>query len=200
MTLARQEARPPVLLSWCCDAADVWRSHVLVRWSCCSWQGRGLLSSSLDAKMLGDPERVRLLSACFAAALWGSSERTALLGSCCCTGRVESRSALALAALGLSTNLIDNSSRILSSSLFCCCLLGNSEKGWNFPSVLATELNGPLYCWNSTAPLARQAGDTYFLGDVSQASFILRCRISILCFLREFCLFSGAELMCFTTA
>lgn len=131
-----------------------------------------------DARRSGG--RAGLLSAALAAALWESRERTALLWSCCCTGRAEGRSALASATRRLSTNLIDNSSRILNrSSLLCCCLLGNLEKGGNFPSVHATRLNGPLYCWNSMAPLARQAGDTYFLGDISQASFILGWRMSV---------------------
>lgn len=81
-----------------------------------------------------------------------------------------------------------NSSRILNRNpLLCCCLLGNLEKGGNFPSVCATGLNGPLYCWNSMGPLARQAGDTCFLGDISQTSFILGRRMSVLCFCRELC-------------
>lgn len=90
-----------------------------------------------------------------------------------------------------------NSSRILNSSpSLCCCLLGNLEEGGNFPSVHATGLNGPLYCWNSVAPLARQAGDTYFLGDISQTSFILGWRMSVLCFLKELGLLPGTEAGC----
>lgn len=151
-----------------------------------------------DARRSGG--RAALLSAALAATLWESRERTALLWSCCCTGRAEGRSALASATRRLSTNLIDNSSRILNrSSLLCCCLLGNLETGGNFPSVHATRLNGPLYCWNSMAPLARQAGDTYFLGDISQASFIVGWRMSVLSFLWELGLLSGADVVCFIT-
>lgn len=49
-------------------------------------------------------------------------------------------------------------------------------------------------CCNSMAPSARQAGHTYFLGDISHTPFIWRVEdVCSFFFLRELDLLSGAE-------
>lgn len=185
MTLSRQKGCPPVLLSWCrccrcvkkvCPPVLVllqWHQQVTgvrafsaVVWILWCWGSRRegksflcvLCSSALGRRWEEGSALVLLLHWQGGEQLYSGTGNAQFIHKPHC-----------------------NSTRILNrSSLLCCCLLGNFEKGGNFPPVHVTGLNGPLYCWNSVAPLARQAGDTYFLGNISQTSFILGYRMSAL--------------------